>query len=171
MAIRSPLFSFDLEETDRQKSNIICFLSSCSNDPLIPCESHHSRRCCWTFQLMFASDLWSLSNRRKKKLTYLNDQSSSIVLNCAFVRCVHAPSSCSVSVLTVVCLGVGLDAELSFLVTDGLCLFLLLMLTLSAFLPFSPLAFSVYRSSSSPHAPADSTDTSDWLCGQDAGEQ
>lgn len=130
MAIRSPLFSFDLEETDRQKSNIICFLSSCSNDPLIPCESHHSRRCCWTFQLMFASDLWSLSNRRKKKLTYLNDQSSSIVLNCAFVRCVHAPSSCSVSVLTVVCLGVGLDPELSFLVTDGLCLFLLLWCSL-----------------------------------------
>lgn len=45
------------------------------------------------------------------------------MLNCAFVRCVHAPSSCSVSVLTVVCLGVGLDPELSFLVTDGLCLF------------------------------------------------
>lgn len=66
----------------------------------------------------------------KKKLTYLNDQSSSIVLNCAFVRCVHAPSSCSVSVLTVVCLGVGLDAELSFLVTDGLCLFLLLWCSL-----------------------------------------
>lgn len=78
---------------------------------------------------LFSSCLRLICDRcqiEEKKIIYLNDQSSSIVLNCAFVRCVHAPSSCSVSVLTVVCLGVGLDPELSFLVTDGLCLFLLL---------------------------------------------
>lgn len=71
--------------------------------------------------------------------------------------------------------GALLTVFCTFLVTDGLslsffffCLSVALLLCLSV---FSLLAFSVYRSSSSPHAPADSTDTSDWLCGQDAGEQ
>lgn len=75
-------------------------------------------------------DLYQIEEKKNMLIIYLNNQSSSIVLNCAFVRCFHAPSSCSVSVLTVVCLGVGLDPELSFLVTDGLCLFLLLWCSL-----------------------------------------
>lgn len=59
------------------------------------------------------------------------------------------------------------------LVIDGGFLCLSFFLSLSLILISLP-ACSVCRcssSSSSPHAPAHSTDTSDWLCGQNAGEQ
>lgn len=62
--------------------------------------------------------------------------------------------------------GALLTVFCTFSVIYGLSLLFVRPLSLS-----SLLAFSVYRSPSSPHAPADSTDTSDWLCGQDAGEQ